>query len=73
LSLDLWSLPFLAAKGLITLDTFRAILVALPLMILGIALGERHFLKTSPESFRRFAILLLAGLALLGLVRSGVR
>lgn len=71
--MDLWSLPFLAAKGLITGDTVRAILVALPLMILGIALGGRHFLRAAPENFRRFAILLLAALAFLGLARSVIR
>jgi uncharacterized protein len=30
-------------------------------------LGGRHFFGTDPQEFRRFAIVLLAGLALLGL------
>lgn len=68
--MDLWSLPVMAWAGMIGADTFRAVFFALPLMVLGLWLGGRHFLKAEPTSFRRFAILLLAGLAVMGLVKS---
>ncbi|MBC7142620.1 MAG: sulfite exporter TauE/SafE family protein [Rhodobacteraceae bacterium] len=68
--MDLWSLPLMARAGMIAADTFRAVLFVLPLMVLGIWLGGRHFLRAEPQSFRRFAILMLAVLALLGLVKS---
>lgn len=68
--MDLWSLPLMARAGMIGADTFRAVLFILPLMVAGIWLGGRHFLKAEPQSFRRFAILLLATLAGLGLVKS---
>lgn len=65
--LDLYSLPLYAWAGLITADTFWAFLFTLPLILLGNALGSRRFLAADPQEFRRFAIWLLALLALLGL------
>lgn len=68
--LDLYSAPLYWWHGLITWDTLWAALAALPLTVFGNWLGSRHFLNTDPQDFRRFAILLLAGLATLGLVRA---
>lgn len=69
-ALDLYTAPVLWAHGLITRDSIVAVALSLPLMVAGIWLGGRHFLSTDPQEFRRFAIWLLAALALLGLVRS---
>jgi uncharacterized protein len=69
-ALDIWTAPLLWSHGLVTRDSLVATALALPLMMLGIWLGGRHFFKAEPQEFRRFAILLLAGLAALGLVRS---
>ena len=41
-------------------------------LVFGIALGSNRFLRTSPQSFRRFALLLLMALAILGLLRAAV-
>lgn len=68
--LDLYSAPLYWWHGLVTLTTLWIALAALPLTFLGNWLGSRHFLHTDPKDFRRFAILLLAGLAGLGLVKS---
>lgn len=68
--LDLYSAPLYWWHGLIGWHTLWIALAALPLTFLGNWLGSRHFLKTDPGDFRRFAILLLAGLAAMGLVRS---
>jgi len=70
--LDLYSAPLYWWHGLIGWDTLRVSLVALPLCFFGNWLGSRHFLKTGPQEFRRFAIFLLAGLAALGLLRAVV-
>lgn len=70
--MDLWSLPVMARAGMMEADTGRAVLLAAPLMVLGLWLGGRHFLSAEPASFRRFAILILAGLSVLGLVKSVV-
>ncbi len=56
--------------GLVTRDTIIVTLAAAPLIVLGIWLGGRHFLRTEPQDFRRFAIGLLAVLAGLGLVKA---
>ena len=71
-ALDLYSAPLMWWHGLVTLDTFFAVALSLPLMVLGIWLGGRHFLRTDPQDFRRFAIFLLAGLAVLGLLKSAL-
>jgi len=68
--LDLWTLPIMAWQGLITRDTFIATAMGLPVMILGVWLGSRRFIAAEPLGFRRFAIILLAVLALFGLGKS---
>lgn len=68
--LDLYSAPLYWWHGLVSWSTLWASLIALPLTVLGNWLGSRHFLNTDPKEFRRFAILLLAGLAGLGLIRA---
>lgn len=68
--LDLYSAPLYWWHGLVTWDTLWASLIALPLTFVGNWLGSRHFLNTDPQDFRRFAILLLAGLAGMGLLKA---
>ena len=68
--LDLYSAPLYWWAGLVSWDTLWAALWALPLTILGNWMGGRHFFGTDPQDFRRFAIILLAGLAVLGLVKA---
>lgn len=68
--LDLYSAPLYWWAGLVNWDTLWASLIALPLTALGNWLGSRHFLNSDPQDFRRFAIVLLAGLAGLGLIKA---
>ena len=68
--LDLITLPLLWAGGLISSDTAIAIALACPLLGLGVWLGGRQFLSASPATFRRFAVMLLLALSLLGLIRA---
>ena len=68
--LDVYSAPLYWYAGLVTWDTLWASLIALPLTALGNWLGGRHFLNTDPQDFRRFAIMLLAGLAVMGLIKA---
>ncbi len=70
--LDLYSMPLYYLHGMISWDTLWASLMTLPMVFLGNWLGGRHFFNTDPKDFRRFAILLLAGLALMGLIRAVV-
>ena len=68
--LDIYSAPLYWYAGLVSWDTLTAALIALPLTLLGNWLGGRHFFGTDPQEFRRFAIVLLAGLAGMGLVKA---
>jgi uncharacterized membrane protein YfcA len=68
--LDIYSAPLYWYAGLVSWDTLWAALIALPVTLLANWLGGRHFFGTDPQEFRRFAIVLLAGLALLGLAKA---
>ena len=68
--LDVFSAPLYWMAGLVTWDTAFASVIVLPLTLLGNWLGGRHFFKSDPQEFRRFAIVLLAILALLGLAKA---
>lgn len=68
--IDMVALPLMWANGMVTGDTIRTVVFAVPLLVVGIWLGGRRFLSASPQSFRRFAILLLIALSALGLLKS---
>lgn len=68
--LDLWSMPLMWQAGMISVDTLWALGWMLPLVVFGIWLGGRHFLRAAPQDFRRFAIGLLAVMSLAGLAKS---
>lgn len=68
--LDIFTAPLMWWHGLVTWDTLTVVLAALPIMGLGIWAGGRHFVKTDPQDFRKFAIGLLAILAVVGLLKS---
>jgi uncharacterized protein len=70
--LDIFSAPMYWMAGLVTMDTVWASLLVLPLTLIGNWLGGRHFFNTDPQDFRRFAICLLAGLAVMGLIKAVV-
>lgn len=68
--LDLWSLVLMGRAGMIGREVLVASALAMPILALGIWAGGRHFLRSDPQDFRRFAIVLLAGLAGLGLLKA---
>jgi uncharacterized protein len=70
--LDVYSAPLYFMSGLVSWDTLWASLGALPMVFLGNWLGSRHFLHTDPKDFRKFAIGLLAALAVVGLAKAVV-
>jgi uncharacterized membrane protein YfcA len=67
-----YGLAVAAWSGLVTFEVLlRGAIFCLPLAF-GLALGNHRFLRTSPESFRRFALGLLMVLSLLGLLRAAL-
>jgi len=70
LGTDLMAAAVGAAYGLVTVTVvLRAGTLLLPLAA-GVALGNRRFVATPPESFRRFVLILLMLLSMLGLLRA---
>jgi len=67
--LDLMTLPWLWAGGIVTRDTGLAILLAFPFLGVGVWLGGKRFLSASPKTFRKAAIMLMLVLSGLGLLR----
>ncbi len=69
-AIDVVALPILALNGFVTLQTFVAAAMCVPLLAAGVWLGGRKFNLAAPENFRRMAVCLLASLAMLGLLKS---
>jgi uncharacterized protein len=70
--LDIWSLVLMGRAGLIGREVLTASALAIPILAFGIWAGGRHFLQSEPQNFKRFAVILLAILAGLGLLKSVV-
>jgi hypothetical protein len=64
------TLPLMWWHGLIGADAVVGVVAGLPVAVLGVWLGGRHFFGTDPQDFRRFAIGLLAVLACMGLAKA---
>jgi uncharacterized membrane protein YfcA len=67
--LDVMGLISLAQVHLVTIETVTTAVLAFPILVIGMALGTRHFLGATPEGFRRVTLLMLIGIALLGIGR----
>ena len=67
--IDLFALLLPGSQQFISTELLgRTFLFLIPLMV-GIYIGHRSFVKTSPESFRKFALSLLVVLSLAGMIR----
>lgn len=69
---DSYVAGLLYVDGIIDAKALWRVLAALPLLTLGVWLGSRRFLHTSPDSFRQFALVLLIALSIIGLAKSFV-
>ena len=68
--LDFMTMPLLWAGGIVTWETAIGVVCAFPILALGIWLGGKRFLSATPTTFRKFAVMLLLTLSVLGLVRT---
>lgn len=68
--LDLYTVPVMAAHGMVGADSALALALILPILAAGTLLGGRRFLGASPQGFRRVTVWLLGLLAALGLLRT---
>ena len=68
-AIDAVALVILAFKGVLTTAIIQTAVSLTPVLGLGVWLGGRHFFATPPASFKRFVIILLMALSVLGLIR----
>jgi hypothetical protein len=68
--LDITGIAFLSQQQLVTNDALTLALLSLPVLALGVWLGGKRFLGTSPDAFRRTTLLLLMIIAGLGICRT---
>jgi hypothetical protein len=61
-----------ALAGLFPIEALLRVVLFLPAMLVGTALGGRRFLGTTPETFRRVALVLLMALGLAGVLRAAL-
>jgi len=67
--IDLYAVFLPGSQQLISTELLgRTVLLLIPLF-LGIYIGHRSFVKTSPDSFRKFVLILLIVLSLAGMIR----
>jgi uncharacterized membrane protein YfcA len=67
---DTVTLAMMATQGLFTWDVIARTAALLPILIGGIVIGSRRFIKTEPTTFRRFTLIVLISLSIAGLVRA---
>ncbi len=65
---DLWTGLLLAREGLFDMTAIRRVLVSVPVLGIGLWLGGRVFVGTSPDTFRKVTLSVLIVLSLGGLV-----
>ena len=70
LATDLYSLGWAGGAGLLDANLLRWIAWLVMPMLIGIAIGSRHFVDVSEERFRRIVLRVLAVVAALGLLRA---
>jgi uncharacterized membrane protein YfcA len=67
---DAYAAAWSAVNGLLSWQVLARTALFLPVMLVGVWLGARHFIQTSPESFKRFALILLMALGVALLLRT---
>ncbi|UWQ37827.1 sulfite exporter TauE/SafE family protein [Leisingera aquaemixtae] len=70
--IDVMALPVMAANGLVGPETLTGILLAFPILGLGIWAGSRGFQAVSQSLFRRAVVLMLTALSLINIAKLAV-
>ena len=70
LATDVYSLGWAGSAGLLDANLLRWVAWLVGPMLVGIAIGSRHFLGVSEDRFRRIVLRVLAAVAALGLLRA---
>src|SRR4029453_3935092 len=64
---DLLGVGYFAAQGIVTTQSFAQSLAWLPALLVGVWIGAHGFRRMNQDAFRRWVLVILIGLALLGI------
>jgi uncharacterized membrane protein YfcA len=67
---DAYAIGIGALEGLVSAGTFLAAAALLPVLLVGIAIGSRGYIRTEPATFRKAVLVLLQLLSAAGVVRA---
>jgi uncharacterized membrane protein YfcA len=67
---DAYAIGVGALQGLVSARTFLVALALVPILLIGIAIGSRGYIKTEPATFRKAVLVLLLLLSVAGVVRA---
>jgi uncharacterized membrane protein YfcA len=67
---DAYAIGVGALEGLVSAGTFLAALALLPILLIGIAIGSRGYIRTEPATFRKAVLVLLLLLSIAGVARA---
>ncbi len=67
---DAYAIALGAAEGLVSPKTFLAALALVPVLLIGIAIGSRGFIRADPAVFRKAVLVLLVLLSAAGVART---
>jgi uncharacterized membrane protein YfcA len=68
--MGLYGAAVTGAFGLFTVESLWRVMLFLPPLLAGVAIGGRHFQASSHRNWRRFTLALLISLSIMGLVRA---
>lgn len=67
---DVYALLVAGGHGIITSQTLINVVCSVPLLLIGVAVGQKLFSVASPAVFKKVAVFLLIGLSCVGLIKS---
>ncbi|SIO15921.1 sulfite exporter TauE/SafE family protein [Halodesulfovibrio marinisediminis] len=67
---DVYTLVVAGGHGIISSQTLINVAYSVPVLLIGVAVGERLFSVASPAAFKKIAVLLLMGLSIVGIIKS---
>ena len=63
MGIDVYGAAVASAQGLVGAEVLLRTAILVPAVLIGTVLGNRRFIRTNPETFRRYVLIVLGGLS----------